>query len=178
MTSDEFIAWAMAQPETQHHELIDGEIVSMAPERSAHALTKFHIARQLAAQIEAARLPCQVYPDGMAVAVDDATVYEPDVLVRCGPLLPPNAIKLSDPVVIVEVQSPSTSSRDVGPKLMDYFRLPSVRHYLIVRIENRTITQHSRGENDLILTRIIRDGPILLDPPGITLADCFPPGAA
>jgi hypothetical protein len=56
--------------------------------------------------------------------------------------------------------------------------LPSVRHYLIVRIENRTIVHHERGADDIILTRIVHEGPILLDPPGITLADCFPPGVA
>ena len=69
----------------------------------------------------------------MAVEVDEHTVYEPDALVRCGPPLPPNAVKLSDPIIVVEVLSPSTSARDVGAKLADYFRLPSVRHYLIVR---------------------------------------------
>jgi Uma2 family endonuclease len=178
MTSDEFIAWAMEQPETEHYELIDGEVVAMAPERSAHALTKFHIARRMAEALEAGNLPCCVYPDGMSVEASEHTVYEPDALVRCGAPLPPDAIKLSDPVIIVEVLSPSTSSRDVGPKLMDYFRLPSLRHYIIVRIENRTIVHHERGENGIILTRIVRDGPIVMDPPGITLTDCFPPGVA
>ena len=176
MTSDEFIAWAMEQPETCHYELLDGEVVAMAPERVAHTLTKFHIARQMADQVEAANLACHVYPDGISVEVDAQTVYEPDALLRCGPRLPGNAIKLNDPLIVVEVQSPSTSSRDVGPKLIDYFRLPSVGHYLIVRTTNRTIIHHARGENGIILTRIIRDGPIVLDPPGITLTDCFPPG--
>jgi hypothetical protein len=37
---------------------------------------------------------------------------------------------------------------------------------------------HERGENGIILTRIVRKGPILLGPPGITLTDCFLPGAA
>jgi len=178
MTSDQFIAWAMQQAETSRYELIDGEIVAMAPERSVHALTKLHIARRLADQIEAGKLPCQVYPDGMAVEVDDRTVYEPDALVRCGPPLADSAVKLNDPVIIVEVQSPSTSSRDVGPKLIDYFRLSSLRHYLIVRVENRTVIHHAMGMDGVILTRIVRDGPIILEPPGIVLIDCFPPGAA
>lgn len=175
MTSDEFIAWAMEQPETGHYELIDGEVVAMSPERSVHALTKFHIARRLADQVEAAKLPCEVYPDGMAVEIDTHTVYEPDALVRCGTPLAPDAVKLSDPMIIVEVLSPSTSSRDVGAKLEDYFRLPSVRHYLIVRTENRTIIHHERGSDGIILTRIVREGPILLEPPGINLTDYFPP---
>ncbi len=178
MSSDEFIAWAMQQPETEHYELVAGEVLAMAPERAAHALTKLHIARRLADRIEAASLPCQVYPDGMVVEVDENTVYEPDALVRCGAALPPNAIKLSDPLIIVEVLSPSTSARDVGAKLGDYFRLSSVRHYLIVRIENRTVIHHERGDSGIIHTRIVREGPIVLEPPGITLTDCFPPGAA
>ena len=178
MTSDEFIAWAMEQPETEHYELIDGEVVAREPERSGHSLTKFHIARRLAEAVEAGNLPCRVYPDGMAVEVDDHTVYEPDALVRCGEQLPTETIRVADPMIIVEVLSLSTSSRDVGPKLMDYFRLPSLRHYLIVRVENRTVVHHERGENGIILTRIVRDGPIMMDPPGITLADCFPPGVA
>ena len=115
MTSDEFLAWAMEQPETEHYELIDGEVVAMAPERSAHALTKFHIARRMAEALEGGNLPCRVYPDGMSVEVGENTVYEPDALVHCGPPLSSDATKLSDPVIIVEVLSPSTSSRDVGP---------------------------------------------------------------
>ena len=177
MTSDEFIAWAMRQPETCRYELFDGEALAMAPERVAHALTKAHIWRRLTEAIEAANLPCQAFPDGLAVEVDAHTVFEPDASVHCGERLPPSALKLTDPLIVVEVLSPSTSARDVGAKLEGYFRLPSLRHYLIVRVENRTIIHHGRGEDGVILTRIVREGRIVLDPPGITLADCFPPGA-
>ena len=77
---------------------------------------------------------------------------------------------------MVEVLSPSSLARDSGAKLEDYFRLPSVRHYLIVKTENRTIIHHARGADGIILTRIVHEGPLLLDPPGIILTDCFPPG--
>jgi Uma2 family endonuclease len=174
MTSDEFIAWAMEQPETSHYELVAGEVVAMAPERSAHALTKAQIWRRMAEAVEADGLPCQVYPDGMAVEVDGRTVYQPNALVRCGAPLPADAIKLNDPVVIVEVLSPSTRARDAGAKLEDYFRLPSLRHYLIVKTENRTIIHHARDADGIILTRIVREGPVVLEPPGISLTDCFP----
>ena len=173
MTSDEFIAWAMQQD--ARYELVAGEVVAMAPERSTHALTKFRIARRLADAVEAASLPCQVYPDGMVVEIDDHITYEPDALVRCGVPLPGDALKVHDPIIVVEVLSPSSRARDAGAKLADYFRLPSVRHYLIVRTEDRTIIHHARGDDGTIATRIVRDAPILLDPPGVTLADCFPP---
>jgi len=173
MTSDEFIAWAMEQPEHEHYELVAGEIVGMAPERSTHALTKFRIARRLAEAVEAAGLACTVYPDGMAVEIDANTLYEPDVMVRCGMPLPDDAIKVTDPLVVVEVISPSSRSRDAGAKLGDYFRLASVRHYLIVETENRTVIHHARDTAGAIATRIVRDGAIRLDPPGIELRDFF-----
>jgi Uma2 family endonuclease len=175
MTSDQFIAWAMEQPEGQRYELAAGEVVGMAPERSAHALTKAHVWRRLSEAVEAAGLPCDVYPDGMPVEIDAATTYEPDALVRCGTRLPDHATKLNDPVIVVEVLSPSTRARDSGAKLIDYFCLPSVHHYLIVRTEDRAIIHHARNTDGTILTRIIREGPLRLDPPGLTVTDLFPP---
>ena len=130
----------------------------MAPERVAHGRTKFRIARRLAEAIEAAHLECEVLGDGMTVQVDADTIYEPDALVRCGPPLDDNAIKVLDPVILVEVVSPSSRARNSGSKLEDYFRLPSVRHYLIVKTENRAVIHHQRDAAGAITTRIIRDG--------------------
>lgn len=177
MTSDQFLAWAMELPKGERYELVAGEIVAMAPERSAHALTKGQVFRRLAEALEAAKLPCTAYPDGMAVEVDVRTIYEPDALVRCGARLPDDAVKITDPVIIVEVLSPSSRARDTGAKLEDYFRLASVRHYLIVKTENRTVIHHERDAAGGIVTRIIRDGSIILDPPGIVLRDLFASGA-
>jgi Uma2 family endonuclease len=87
-------------------------------------------------------------------------------------------VKPSDPVIVAEVLSLSTSARDVGAKLEGCFRLPSLRHYLIVRTEDVAVVHHERGEDGIILTRIVREGPILVGPPGIMFTDCFPPGVA
>jgi Uma2 family endonuclease len=84
MTSDEFIAWAMQRPEGERWELVGGEVVAMSPERSGHALVKARVWRALDDAIKARGLGCTAYPDGMAVEIDDGTVYEPDALVRCG----------------------------------------------------------------------------------------------
>ena len=148
MTSDEFIAWAMEQG--GRYELVAGEIVGMAPERIAHTRAKQHIWRRLAEAIEAGNLPCEALVDGMAVEVDETTTYEPDTLVRCGTPLPSGTVKLRDPIIVVEVVSPSSLARDAGAKLEDYFRLPSVQHYLILKTENRTIVHHAawRGRHN------------------------------
>ena len=39
MTVDQFLAWAMVQPEGRF-ELVDGAVVAVAPERAAHARLK------------------------------------------------------------------------------------------------------------------------------------------
>jgi Uma2 family endonuclease len=173
MTADEFIAWAMEQPEGKRYELVAGEVVAMAPERAAHGRTKLRFASRLAAAIEAGRLPCEVFGDGMAVRVDADTIYEPDATVRCGSPVDDNATEVIDPVIVVEVVSPSSRKRDSGSKLEDYFRIPSVRHYLIVKTENQAIIHHRRDEAGGITTHIIRDGVVQLDPPGLTVTGLF-----
>jgi Uma2 family endonuclease len=175
MTADEFIVWAMHQPEGEHYELAGGEVIAMAPERLAHARAKLHIVNRLSAAIEASGAGCEAVTDGLAVVIDATTVYEPDALVRCGADLDGETTRISDPVIVVEVLSRSTRGRDTGAKLVDYFRLPSLHHYLIVRAEDRVIIHHARSPDGSILTRIRHDGPIQLDPPGITLTEPFSP---
>ena len=175
MTADEFIIWAMNQPETERHELAGGEVIAMAPERVTHARATYHIARRLTAGIDAAGASREVFIDGLAVVVDSTTVYHPDVLVPCGTDLDGDIVRISDPVIVVEVLSRSTRGRDTGATLADYFRLPSVHHYLIVRAEDRVIIHHARAGDGSILTRILGEGPIVLDPPGITLTEPFSP---
>ena len=82
MTADQFVAWAMRQPEGERYELVAGEVVAMAPERAGHSRAKSRIHRALADAVAAAGLPCEAFPDGMAVRIGDDTVYEPDALVR------------------------------------------------------------------------------------------------
>jgi Uma2 family endonuclease len=173
MTSDEFIAWAMEQPKGKRYELSHGEIVQMAPERLGHARMKFRIARLLAEAVKAAELPCQVFIDGVAVVVDEDTTYEPDVLLCCSNPLDDDNVKILDPLVVVEVASPSTQALDSGAKLEDYWRIPSLCHYLIVRTKTHVVIHHARDEAGTITTRIIRDGTATLDPPGITVRDIF-----
>ena len=172
MDAEAFVAWAMRQPQGRF-ELVCGEVIRMAAERAAHARTKLRMARLMADAADAAGLSCEVFGDGMAVRVNHDTVYEPDALLRCGERLGDHAVLVTDPVVVVEVVSPSSASVDAGAKLSDYFRIPGVRHYLIVRTKDRTIIQHRRGDDGAILTRIVRDGAVALDPPGIVLAGLF-----
>ena len=89
----------------------------------------------------------------------------------------PRQSKSANPVIVVEVLSPSARHIDLSAKLADYFRLPSIAHYLIVDPERPRVLHHARSSGETILTRIVTQGSIRLDPPGITLAmtDIYPP---
>ena len=141
----------------------------MAPERAAHARTKARVHRCLEDAIAAAGLGCEAFPDGMAIRIDEFTVYEPDASVRCGPPLPGDATELDNPAIVVEVLSPSTRGIDTGAKLEGYFRLGSLRHYLILMPESGVAIHHQR-DADRIVTTVQRDGELGLDPPGLVLA--------
>ena len=131
MTREEFLAWVEQQP-AGRFERIDGIVVAMAPERASHNLRKGSARDALRRAIrEAGLTSCQVFGDGMTVQVENSD-FEPDALLRCGPLLPGDATKVSDPLVLVEVLSPDSGTRDRATKLRAYFKLPTVQHYLIV----------------------------------------------
>ncbi len=89
--------------------------------------------------------------------------------------MPANAIEAVNPVIVVEVLSPSTVARDHGAKLTGYFSLPSLVHYLILDPDRRVLIHHKRGQGDIIETRILTEGLLRLDPPGLEapVADMF-----
>ena len=176
MTAEEFVAWSMDLPDGQRYELTNGEIVAMASERSRHARVKGRVFRRLEEAVEKTSLRCVVYPDGMAVRIDDHTVYEPDAAVRCGEPMPGDQVLYDDPVIVVEVLSPSTMGADAGDKFDDYFRLPSIRHYLIVRTNRPVVVHHERLGDGTIQSRILASGELRLEPPGLSIdvASLFP----
>jgi Uma2 family endonuclease len=168
MTVDEFLAWAEARP--GRYELFRGEVFPMSPEVVGHTKVKGMVFAALLAGIRQRALPCQALTDGATVRVDELTAYEPDALVYCGQELPPTALEVPNPIVIVEVLSPSSRRIDASLKLGAYFRLLSVMHYLIVDPTQPSIVHHARGTDDVILTRVVTSGSIALDPPGFELA--------
>lgn len=173
MTVDEFLVWAEGRP--GRYELVDGVVCQMAPEKVRHAETKAECFIALRAAIRRAGVACHALPDGMTVRIADRTAFEPDALVYCGDKLPGDDLEVRAPVIVVEVISPSTSSRDTGAKLKGYFSLPSVRHYLIVDATEQSVVHHARDSVGAIATHIVTEGAVRLDPPGleVPLAEMF-----
>jgi Uma2 family endonuclease len=167
-TVEEYLAWANAQTERQRSELINGQIVATAPERIKHTKVKLAVAIALKAGAARNELSCHVLADGPTVSIDDHTAYEPDALVYCGQELPDDSLIVPNPVIIVEVLSPTTMHTDTSAKLIGYFKLPSVRHYLIIDPDAHTVTHHSRTAEGTVSGHTVTSGAIQLDPPGLT----------
>lgn len=167
MKVDEFLAWSQTVP--GRFELFHGEVHAMASERTGHAKRKFRVHKALEAGLVSAGIACHMLPDGLMVRVADDATHEPDALVYCGTELPDDALEVPSPVIVVEVSSPLTRRIDVGVKLVGYFSLPSVHHYLIIDPVALPVVHHSRQSDGTILTRIVASGPIIMSPPRITL---------
>jgi Uma2 family endonuclease len=165
MTVDEYLAWSDSQSERQRTELINGQIVTMPAEKLLHTSIKASVFLALRQAIVASGLPCKVLPDGPGVRIDEHTVYEPDALVFCGAAPPPTSMLIPNPVILIEVLSPTTRHSDTSAKLIGYFKLPSVAHYLIIDPDARTVTHHQREGT----ANVLREGPLRLDPPGLNL---------
>ena len=68
-----------------------------------------------------------------------------------------------------------TSHNDTSAKLIGYFKLPSVMHYLVIDPDAHAVTHHRRMPTGGTTANTVTDGALQLDPPGIALqvADLF-----
>ena len=123
---EEFLDWEERQ-ETRH-EFVDGNVFLMAGGTDAHDVVRGNAFAALHSKL--ARGPCSARLDLKLVCPNGRSRY-PDVAVVCGPR-DPKSTRLIDPLVLVEVLSPSTRSTDYLVKPIDYSSVPSVTTYLIV----------------------------------------------
>jgi Uma2 family endonuclease len=162
----EYRAWSAAQSRGRF-ERHYGIVVVSEPERLAHNRLKAAAWLLLRQSIQANRLPCEAFTDGMTVEIGGDDDFEPDAVVRCGErLVNDDTTTVPDPIIVVEVLSPSTSATDRTEKLEKYFRLPSMQHYLIVWADRRRVVHHRRVGSS-VETTVHTEGAITLDPPGM-----------
>jgi Uma2 family endonuclease len=167
ISRESFRDWVEQQPRGRF-ERVDGRVVPMTAERAGHALIKSAVWEALRNAIRHAGIEAQAFPDGMTVEVGEHTDYEPDALVNLGPPIDLDDVAAPCPVVVVEVLSPGMRSIDTGDKLAGYFRVRSIVHYLVVSARRRQVVHHRRS-GDTIVSAVVTEGDIALDPPGIAI---------
>ncbi|WP_374944064.1 Uma2 family endonuclease [Sphingomonas sp.] len=111
-------------------ELEDGIIFMMAGGTPEHAVVAARLIRRLGNALDGSG--CEPVGSDMGVRTADRTLRYPDVSIYCGPVSSPDDPERTDPVVVIEVLSPSTAEHDQKVKLIEYQALPGVREILFV----------------------------------------------
>jgi Uma2 family endonuclease len=146
VTIAEFDVIAEKAAEARDYELIDGEIVMMTNPTETHEQIASNIGARLKLAMDARG--CRTYQGGMRVQADDNPKahdkFKPDVVVRCGP--PGTGAYITDPVIVVEVLSPSTIDNDRGRKLRFYKALPTVQHIVLIYSDQMRVEHYARAE--------------------------------
>ena len=157
-TVEEFLAWDDGTD--RRDELVDGQVVAMAPPSEAHAAIVINLGAELRSRLKP---PCRVLGGaGVRLTDRDGTCYQADLAVTCSP--PERARPhVEDPVLIVEVLSPSTEVHDRGRKVEDYSRLPSVNEILLVSSEERRVRSWRRDGPRWIVEDLIGEAELRLD---------------
>ena len=124
-----FLDWEATQPE--RHEYVRGEVFAMTGASDRHNLVAGNLYMLLRTHLRGS--PCQVFISDMKVRVDAAdAIFYPDLLVTCSASDRSDRLAKRDPVVIVEVLSPSTAGYDLSAKFAHYRRLASLQEYVTI----------------------------------------------
>ena len=143
-TASEFLAF-VANSEFKH-ELIDGEVYDMSGGTGEHSQIAANIIFSLMSQLEPTT--CRVNTSDMMLKVSDDRYLFPDVSVVCGnpEYEDESRIALLNPILVVEVTSPSSAVDDRGLKRESYLRLPSVHANLIVDQHRINVELYERAD--------------------------------
>jgi Uma2 family endonuclease len=129
MSPAEFLAWDATQ--TVKHEFVGGELFAMAGAGKAHLVLTGNSFMALRQHLRGT--PCSTFMMDCKLNVAAAgAFFYPDVIVTCSATDAKDPAIVREPVLLVEVLSPSTAAFDRGDKFAAYRLLPSLREYLLI----------------------------------------------
>jgi len=165
MTLAEFLKWDDGTD--TRYELVNGRPVAMAPVAPAHSVIVANLSHELRSRLAS---PCYVGNEAGVQRPDrDDTFYEADVVVSCTPVEPDRAA-IPNPVLVIEVLSPSTIEHDRGRKAYDYSQIESVQEIALVSSEQRHVVIWRRRGAKWEVEHLIGDAALELDSVGVTIS--------
>ena len=161
ISAEDYLAWEREQPTKS--EYFRGEIFAMVGASRKHVTITMNLVAALMSALEGS--PCRVYAADMKLRLlEDEAYFYPDVLVTCDASDHRADQFMSTPTVVIEVLSPSTASFDRGDKFAAYRRVPSLREFVLVDAETRSVERYTRIDNDIWQLRdIAPETPLTLD---------------
>jgi Uma2 family endonuclease len=130
-TIDDYLAWEPTQ--TEKHDYVRGEVFAMTGGTLRHNRATMATAGTWKDHLKGS--PCMVFAGDVKVAVDaTAHWFYPDVVVTCSErdVADLDAVAVREPVLLLEVLSPSTAAYDRGDKFLSLQKLASLREYALL----------------------------------------------
>jgi Uma2 family endonuclease len=145
-TADEFLRWNEGREGKR--EFVRGKVVElMIHVTRNHMRIATRLVAQLVKHLDATRF--DVGTADFGVKTSDGVRF-PDVLVdRIDEASRGEDLAATAPVMLAEILSPSSYSRDFGEKVVDYTGLPSLLHYLILSQDEPRAWLWSRDYNSV-----------------------------
>ena len=148
LTPEEYIALerkAIPDANTVRSEYVQGEIIAMSGASRAHNLITNNISGELRNLLKGSG--CETYASDMRVSSPATSSYfYPDVVVVCEePRFEDDVFDiLLNPIILIEVLSPSTEAYDRGEKFSHYRHLTSLQEYVLVSQDKALVERYRR----------------------------------
>ena len=145
LTPEEYLAWERKQP--FKNEYYNGQIIAMSGASRSHNRITLDTATQL--NIQLMDSGCEVFAGEMRVRTSPTvSYYYPDVIVVCGePRFEDDTFDtLLNPILIIEVLSPSTAAFDRGEKFEHYKQIASLQEYILISQDSVRVDHYHRQQ--------------------------------
>ena len=143
LTPQEYLTWERKQPfKNEYH---NGQIVAMSGASRWHNRITVDLTVQLSNQLMESE--CEVFAGEMRVRTSPTVSYlYPDVIVVCGePRFEDDTFDtLLNPIIVIEVLSPSTAAYDRGEKFESYKQLASLQEYILISQDRVRVESYCR----------------------------------
>ena len=163
MTLEAFLAWEERQE--LRYEFDGFQPVAMTGGTSEHSAIQRNLITALTNRLRGKA--CQPHGSELKIAVAGSIRY-PDAFVVCSPV-PRGATVVTDPVVVFEVLSPSTSTTDRIVKNQEYRDTPSIQRYVMLEQDRQAATVFARAGDDWVGHVVSGDAVLAMPEIGIEL---------
>lgn len=136
LSVEEYLAFE--REATEKHEYYKGEVFAMSGAGRRHNIISSNLIIALGNRLKGK--PCRPFGSDMRLHIPQNTLFTyPDVAVYCGEMETTFDDNALQPVVIIEILSPSTKNYDRGEKFKLYRDIPSLREYILVDAESISV---------------------------------------
>lgn len=136
----------MEEASELRHEYVRGNVFAMSGGSLGHGRICGNLFLAIGSFVDGTG--CTAYFTDAKVHIEAADcIYYPDIMVTCEPFNQKEYV-VYEPVLIIEVLSPSTEQTDRREKLSAYKMIPSLKQYVIVHQNRMKVEVHQRVSED------------------------------